>query len=68
MKNIHFLRPNKIGGHPVEYQKANPEIGGVDVIVWRDERRDDGFLINCRDWQHAHELVDTIRKAKGARA
>ncbi|MHA7826908.1 MAG: hypothetical protein ACX93P_05025 [Roseovarius sp.] len=59
---VHFLRPREVGGYPIDYQEAHPEIGGIDVIVWRDEGRHDGFLVNCRDWQRAHELVDVIRR------
>jgi uncharacterized protein YrrD len=63
---IHYLRPHEVGGHPIEYHKAHPEVGGIDVVVWQDARRHEGFLLNCRDWQHAHELVDVIRREKEA--
>ena len=66
MTNIHFLRPHEIGGHPIDYQKADPAIGGVDVIVWKDARRHEGLLVNCRDWKQAHELLRTIRRGKEA--
>lgn len=68
MSNIHFLRPQKIAEHPVDYQKAHPEVGGIDVIIWKNDNRDEGFLVNCRDWKMAHELVDVIRRAKEVRA
>ena len=59
---LHFLRPTKLAGFLIDYRKADPEIGGVDVFIWRDARRDDGFMIHCHDWGHAHRLLTDIKK------
>jgi len=65
---IHFLRPQQVAGFPVEYHEATPEIGGIDVIVWRDARRNDGFKIHCRDWGRVHQVLTTIKGAMEGRA
>lgn len=56
---VHNLRPRKLGPYDLEYHRG--ELGDIEVIVWRDECRHDGFMIRCRDWQHVHKLMRVIR-------
>lgn len=57
---LHFLRPRQVAGYPITYHEADPELGGIEVIIWRDARRDDGFMIRCTDWGHVHRLLTDI--------
>jgi hypothetical protein len=53
-----------VAGFPIEYHKADPEIGGIEVIIWRDARRHDGFMFHARDWGHVHRLLAKIAAGK----
>lgn len=61
------LRPRKVAGFLIDYHAADPDVGGVDVVIWRNARRDDGFLVRCSDWGHAHRLLTDINALMGAR-
>lgn len=65
--NLHFLRPRELAGYPIDYYKADPVTGAIDVVIWRNERRDDGFMIHCENWGHAHRLLTEIGKATEGR-
>lgn len=55
---VHSLLPTHLpGGYIVEYYTAAPEIGGIEVIVWRTEQRDDGFVVHCTDWRAVHHTM-----------
>ncbi len=58
---LHFLRPQTVAGFPIKYHQADPEIGGIDVFIWRSQARNDGFAVHCKDWAAVHRLVDAIR-------
>lgn len=60
---VHFLRPQKMAGFTVEYHQGPPEVGGIEVIIWRNVRRDDGFMFRCRDWGHVHRTLSNIKAA-----
>ena len=61
---LHFLRPQQVAGYPITYHQADPEIGGIEVIIWRDARRHDGFMVHARDWGHVHRLLAKIAAGK----
>ncbi|MGR3548257.1 MAG: hypothetical protein ACU0DX_14075 [Roseovarius sp.] len=57
---IHLLRPRQVACYPITHHQADPEIGGIEVIIWRDARRDDDFMFCARNWQHVHRLLTDI--------
>lgn len=57
---VHFLAPRQIGDMPVDFHQAEPEVGGIVVVIWRSEARHDGFMVHCRDWGAVHRLLRTI--------
>lgn len=61
---LHFLRPQQVAGYPITYHQSDPEIGGIDVYVWRTQARDEGLAVHCTDWAAVHRLVDAIRTAQ----
>ena len=58
----HFLRPSSINGFPVDYAEADPEIGGIDVYIWKTERREDGIMVHCPNWQAVHKMMRDIQR------
>lgn len=58
--SLYFLRPRAVGGYSIDYHSCPPEVGGIEVIIWRSARRDDGFMIHCRDWGHVYRLLSDI--------
>jgi len=61
--DLHFLRPRLLpGGFIIEYTQADPVIGGIDVLIWRDDRRDDGIVVHCADWSAAHRLARSVEQ------
>lgn len=64
---IHNLRPRELAGFVIDYHVADPFVGGIDVFIWRNARRDDGFMIRCSDWGHAHRLLTDINAVMEAR-
>lgn len=65
--NLHLLRPRELAGYPIDYHNADSETGVIDVIIWRTNQRDDGFMIHCEDWGHVHRLLTDISKTMGGR-
>jgi hypothetical protein len=63
---LHFLRPQQVAGYQITYHQPAPEVGGIEVIIWRDARRDD-FMIHCTDWGHVHRLLSDIDAAMEGR-
>ena len=57
---VQFLCPRQVAGYPIDYHPATPKIGRIEVIIWRDARRDDGFMIRCTDWSHVRRLLTDI--------
>jgi hypothetical protein len=57
------ILPPRVNGFPVDYMPA--EGGGVDVAIWQDERRDEGFLIHCADWAAVRKLVADVMNGGG---
>jgi hypothetical protein len=47
---------------PIEYHKADPEIGGIDVYIFYDESRDDGTMIHCGDWGDVYRLLRKLKR------
>jgi|GEM_PF-2692414 len=62
---LHFLRPQQVAGYPITYHQPAPEVGGIEVVIWRDARRDDGFMFHARDWGHVHRLLSDIDAVMG---
>ena len=61
---VHVLRPKVLSnGFVVDYLPADPEIGGIDLIIWRSNARDEGFLTHCADWRAVHHFMRGVEDA-----
>lgn len=62
---LNMLPPKRIkGGRIVEAYRNNDN--SIELIVWRNEARDEGLTLQCTDYEHARECIAKVEKICGA--
>lgn len=59
------LLPKTVAGLPVDYHRADPEIGGIEVIIWSSAARDDGICFTVATAFEAHRVLRDLEKHVG---
>jgi len=63
--NIIVLLPQMLpGGFRVEYFPEVPEVGGLQVIIWRDGARNDGFCFHAPTPFDAYRTLTKMAEGK----
>lgn len=70
VNNVIALLPHTLpGGFRVEYSPDGPEVGGLQVIIWRDAGRNDGHCFTVATAFDAYRILTKIAdQTKGGRA
>ena len=66
--NIIALLPRTLpGGFQVEYSPGSPDVGGLQVIIWRDAERNEGHCFTVATPFDAYRILTKIAEhARGA--
>lgn len=61
MGQIVPLIPKRLpNGMPVFLYQSEPEAGGFDIVIWRDDGCTDAFCIHAEDYQSAVQMIRLI--------
>ena len=52
---IAHILPRTLNGFPVDVIPADAEVGGFEILIWKDTARDDGIMV------HVATLGDAVR-------
>lgn len=61
-----LILPPRLNGFAVDYM-PDPDTGEVAVAVWRDDRRDEGILVHCQNWDEVCRLIGHVQAVGRAR-
>lgn len=64
MTGVYFLNPRRLPNQMlVEVFPAASEVGGYEVIIWRNDARDDGFMVQFPTMGKVHRFLREIGKS-----
>lgn len=64
--NVIELLPKTVAGLPVDYYRADPEVGGIEIIIWSSAERHDGIRFSVATAFEAHRVLRDLEQHAGA--
>lgn len=60
--SVTYLLPKTLRGFPVDVVTSDVEVGGFDILIWKDTNRHDGIMVHQPSLGDVHRFFRSVER------